>query len=237
MSLLLLGRTDETNKLFSNRHGIADKNRPEKLKEILANCGLDHVIISNVFLSGITDQEFIGNLVLELEEIFDEMQAVVYLQHQSRDFPLLINQRVKSGMASWEKIHQIPTELYEYDELCRRWDQDVDLVVRDFGRCEDTVVDDFCGIADLDPPPAKFKSPLGEVFDDVALRLMVQINSSAHPARAHIRRRIAKDLEQMKLSDRAPELTDDLVATLQQKFADGNSWVSENYLNGVPLLA
>lgn len=235
-SLLLLGQTTQARDIYVSRFGEPDIDRVRHLKETLVNCGLEHVVLSNVFFSEITDQEFIGSLALELEEIFDQMQAVVYVQHQMRDFPKLMSQRVKSGMVNWADIQSIPFEHYKYDDLYKRWDQDIDLIVRDFGRCEHTIVEDFCSVSGLTIPPGPHKLAQKQRFDDVGLHLMVLINSCAHPGKERIRRRIAAELERMQLSDRLPELNQELVSILQGQFETGNAWVSEQFLDGVPLL-
>lgn len=237
-TLLLLGRTAASEAIYRSRFGEPMSDQIEKFKEDVSNCGLDHVVWSNTFLFDIADEAFVGNLCVELEDLFDEMRVIVYLQHQTLDFPQLISQRVTAGMVDWDQIRTVPEQLYNFERSCKMWDQDIDLIVRDYNRCETTVVDDFCSILDLpvsdQKDGASYDSDEGE-YDAVALHLMLLINNCADPKKDGIRRRIARDLRNMHLSDVEGFVDSDTLARIERECASGNAWVAANFLNGVPL--
>lgn len=234
--LLLLGKTEHVFKEYNRRYGEASQEKAEAFKLALKSSDLEHIVLSSVMLYDLTDEEFIGNLIDELDPIFDDMQAIVYLRRQVDDFPELVTQRVKAGMTDWQAIQTPPDNLYRYDQVCRLWEQDIDLVVRDYGRCQDDIVSDFCKSVGLNAPDSECVIETQPSFDEAALKLLFLVNNCSDPLREDVRRRIASDLETTTLGGRPYNLHPVQASEIEKKFEDGNLWVSNTYLNSVALL-
>ena len=231
----MLGGTPAALREYSRRFGPVTPEKIEALRDTLRSSETEHVVLSSKMLYDSSEAEFIGNLCLELDDIFDEAEVIIYLRHQVDHFPHLIAQRVKAGMKNWDQISAIPDTLYQYDRICALWDQDINVIVRDYGRCRDDVVGDFCSVAGLPPPETKILRREHPTMDVTALHLMMRINACADPAQDHLRRRVVTELERLKLSNQPYTISPELVAELLERFAAVNQWVCNEYLNGVPL--
>tara|TARA_R110001599_G_scaffold9995_2_gene49474 strand:+ start:1866 stop:2744 length:879 start_codon:yes stop_codon:yes gene_type:complete len=233
--LLMLGGTPAASREYSRRFGPITPEKVSALKDALRSSETEHVVLSSKMLYDSSEAEFIGNLCLELDDIFDEARVIIYLRHQVDHFPHLITQRVKAGMKDWDQISAIPDKLYQYDRICALWDQDINVTVRDYGRCRNDVVGDFCRVAGLPAPATKIPKRSHPTMDVTALHLMMRVNACADPAQDHLRRRVVSELERLKLSDQPYTTSPELAAEILERFDAGNQRVSNEYLNGVPL--
>mgnify|MGYP003624713372 CR=1 FL=1 len=233
--LLMLGGTPRALAEYGKRFGPVTPEKIQSVKDSLKSAQTDHVVLSSMMLYDSADSEFVGNLCLELDDIFEEMQVVIYFRHQADDFPQLVAQRVKAGMKDWAHIESIPDDMYRYDQICELWEQDVDLVVRDFGRCKGDVIGDFCNAVGLPAPDEMPLLPVSPSMDEAALRLMVMINGCADPAKDMLRRQIANQLESLRLSDQAYSISPQLELEIVERFEAGNRLISAEYFGGAPL--
>ena len=233
---IMLGGTPRALNEFSRRFGPVTPERILALKEALRSAETDHVVLSSKMLYEFSDAEFIGNLCVELDDIFDEIRVIVYFRHQIDHFPLLVTQRVKAGMKDWAQIIKVPDAIYRYDEICALWDQDVDVIARDYGRCKDDVIGDFCAAVGLPVPEVTVARRPHPTLDARALKLLLLINSSSAPSKDSVRRRIADELEGLTLSKQTFKIGRDLADEIAERFEAGNQRLSEQYLGGLALL-
>lgn len=233
--LLMFGGTPRALTEYGKRFGPVTPEKIQSFKDSLKSAQTDHVVLSSIMLYDSADSEFVGKLCLELDDIFDAMQVVIYFRHQVDDFPQLVAQRVKAGMKNWTHIESIPDQMYRYDQICELWERDVDLIVRDYGRCKGDVIGDFCNAVGLPVPDEPTLLPAAPSMDEVALRLMVMINGCAHPAQDMLRRQIANQLESLRLSDQAYSISPQWESEIVERFEAGNRQISAEYLGGVPL--
>lgn len=234
--LLLLAGTPRATQEFSRRCGPVTQERKDEFKQALANSETDHVILSCPMLYDLADRESNARMFAELDDIFDEIKVVVYFRHQADDFTDLIIQRVLAGMKDWQQINEIPDNLYRYDSICDLWESDVDVIARDYARCKGDVVADFCAAVGIPAPDHSTIAEPPHLMKAKVLQLMVLVNTVAGPSNDSLRRRIARELD-AAVADPVPFVVSaDLLARIEETYRDGNRYLSECYLGGLPLL-
>jgi len=233
--LLMFGRTERANREFARLYGAITDEHRYRLQKTLQDAKSEHVVLSGIGLYELSEPAFIGNLVLALGDIFDEMRVVLYVRHQVDQFQTIIMQRIEAGLDNWPAILAIPRNLFEYHRLAQLWYQDIDILVRDYGRCQGDVVGDFCRTVGL-PTPKEI--PEVAAMPDLGRRarnLMVMVNACADASRNSMRRRLFSELTKTPIKDHPYRLSDELIADLNDRFAEENEKLSEQFLGGQTL--